>query len=96
MIHHAKILKPFLEKNKDKLELMFLPAYSPDLNPIEGLWKWMREEVTQQHCHSSIAALSQACHAFIERINLEPNLLIKRLWPRFDLDPDFEKLLVSN
>ena len=76
--------------------LIRLPAYSPDLNPIEGLWKWMREEVTQQHCHSSIAALSQACHAFIERINLEPNLLIKRLWPRFDLDPDFEKLLVSN
>jgi transposase len=33
--HHAKILKPFLEKNKDKLDLMFLPAYSPDFNPIE-------------------------------------------------------------
>jgi len=24
-----------------------LPSYSPDLNPIEGLWKWMREELTQ-------------------------------------------------
>ena len=23
-------------------------ADSPDLNPIEGLWKWMREEVTPQ------------------------------------------------
>ncbi|MCB0198496.1 MAG: transposase [Anaerolineae bacterium] len=27
--------------------MMPLPGYSPDLNPIEGLWKWMREEVTQ-------------------------------------------------
>lgn len=73
-----------------------LPAYSPDLNPIEGLWKWMREEVTQLHCHLTLQALIEACKEFIQRINLEPDLLLKRLWPKFDLDPDFEKLLVSN
>ncbi len=33
--HHGKLLKPYLEKNKDKIELIFLPAYSPDFNPIE-------------------------------------------------------------
>ena len=27
------------------LYLIPLPSYSPDLNPIEGLWKWMREDV---------------------------------------------------
>ena len=35
-IHHAKLLKPFLDENKDRLKLMFLPAYSPELNLIEG------------------------------------------------------------
>lgn len=44
--HHAKILKPFLEKNKQKIELMFLPAYSPDLNPIERVWWYMRKKIT--------------------------------------------------
>ncbi len=43
--HHARILKPFLEKNKDKIELMFLPAYSPDLNPIERIWWYMRKKI---------------------------------------------------
>lgn len=76
--------------------LIRLPAYSPDLNPIEGLWKWMREEVTQLYCHPTLQALAQACYEFIDRINLEPNLLLKRLWPKFDLDPDFEELLVSS
>ena len=76
--------------------LIRLPAYSPDLNPIEGLWKWMREEVTQLCCHPTLQALAEACLEFINRINLEPDLLLKRLWPKFDLDPDFEKLLVSN
>jgi transposase len=28
-----------------KIELHFLPPYSPNLNPIERLWKWMKERV---------------------------------------------------
>jgi transposase len=44
--HHAKLLKPFLEKNIEKLELVFLPAYSPDLNPIERVWWYMRKKIS--------------------------------------------------
>jgi len=36
--HHAKLLTPFLERHKDKLQMIFLPAYSPDLNPVERVW----------------------------------------------------------
>ena len=28
-----------------KIQLHFLPPYSPNLNPIERLWKWMKERV---------------------------------------------------
>jgi len=73
-----------------------LPGYSPDLNPIEGLWKWMRTEVTQHHCHASVPALFEACQAFIQRINRDPEQVISRLWPKFELDPDYEKFLVSS
>lgn len=44
-IHHAKLIQPFLEKQKERLELLFLPPYSPTLNPIEGLWKWLKMSV---------------------------------------------------
>jgi len=44
--HHAKMLKPFLEKNKDRIELFFLPAYSPDFNPMERIWWYMRKKIT--------------------------------------------------
>lgn len=44
--HHAKVLKPFLEKNKDRIELLFLPPYSPDLNPMERVWWYMRKKIT--------------------------------------------------
>lgn len=76
--------------------LMPLPGYSPDLNPIEGLWKWMREDVTQLHCYPTMRALFDACKDFIDRINLNPDQILNRLWPKFHLNPEFEKLLLSN
>jgi transposase len=35
-VHHGKaILKPWLEKNKEFIEVFYLPSYSPELNPDE-------------------------------------------------------------
>jgi transposase len=78
------------------IELVYLPGYSPDLNPIERLWGWLREEVTRGHCHGSVGELLEAAQAFIAGINHDPVALVERLWPTFELDPEFEeKLRVS-
>ncbi|MBK8947479.1 MAG: transposase [Flavobacteriales bacterium] len=34
-VHHAKVLRPWLEKHKERIELFFMPGYSPELNPVE-------------------------------------------------------------
>ena len=34
-IHHSKLLAAWLNKNKDKIEVYFIPPYSPELNPDE-------------------------------------------------------------
>lgn len=44
--HHAKRLQPFLERNKDKIVCIYLPAYSPDFNPMERVWWYMRKKIT--------------------------------------------------
>ena len=92
--HVAKVVTA--EAARLGIEVVKLPGYSPDLNPIERLWDWMREEVTRGHCHSSLPALRAACQWFITQINGDPEGVIDRLWPKFDLDPEHEaKLLVS-
>jgi transposase len=91
--HRARIVQTAVAEMG--FTLLPLPGYSPDLNPIEGLWKWMREEVTQNHCYATVRELFDACKAFIDQINADPVQIISRLWPKFDLDPDFEKLLFS-
>ncbi|MHA1326897.1 MAG: IS630 family transposase [Promethearchaeota archaeon] len=45
-IHHSKVLNAFLEANKNRIELMFLPSYSPDLNPMEWFWRFLWKQVT--------------------------------------------------
>jgi transposase len=36
-VHHSKNVKEWLEKNNEKIELFYLPSYSPELNPDEYL-----------------------------------------------------------
>ncbi len=40
--HHAVMLAPFLRKYRSVLSLLFLPPYSPQLAPIERVWKLAR------------------------------------------------------
>lgn len=91
--HRADRLKAVAARRG--MELMSLPSSSPDLNPIEGLWKGMRAEVTPHACHATRAELFGACPAFVESRNQDPLAMITRLWPKFDLDPEVEKLRFS-
>lgn len=36
-VHHSKLVKEWVEANSSRIELFFLPSYSPDLNPDEYL-----------------------------------------------------------
>jgi transposase len=36
-VHHAKKVKAWVEKNEDRIEIFYLPSYSPNLNPDEYL-----------------------------------------------------------
>ena len=40
--HHAKLLAPYLRCHARDLRLLFLPPYSPQLAPIERVWKLTR------------------------------------------------------
>jgi transposase len=43
--HHAKLLKAWLV-NHPELEIIYLPPYSPELNPVERAWWYMRKKIT--------------------------------------------------
>ena len=36
-VHHARVVKAWLEEKKELIEVFYLPVYSPELNPDEYL-----------------------------------------------------------
>jgi transposase len=78
-IHHAKLIQPFLLKCKDFLDLVFLPPYSPQLNPIEGLWGWLKRTCIYNVFYKSVQEIADAVQAFLFEINHTPLQTIDRL-----------------
>ncbi len=78
------------------ITLVPLPGYSPDLMPVEPLWRWLREDVTYHHCHATAEDLTRRVAAFEARINHDPCVVADRLWVKDHLDPDEEKLRFSS
>lgn len=44
--HHAVMVQDWLKENADRIELFFLPAYSPDLNGVEHVWRLTKRKAT--------------------------------------------------
>ena len=45
--HKTKKVKEFLEDNKEKIKLYYLPPYSPELNPDEEVWNWTKNNLNK-------------------------------------------------
>ena len=64
-------------KNKDvhnylatsKIKLYFLPPYSPNLNPIERLWKWMKERIIYNTYYPGFDEFKTAIFGFFSIIS---------------------------
>lgn len=62
--HRSKEVANWAEAHKIKLH--FLPAYSPNLNPIERLWKVMNEHARNNRFFSSPKIFRAAIHSFFQ------------------------------
>jgi putative transposase len=59
-----------------RLILMYLPTYSPWLNPIEMLWRHFRREVTHCELFASVKALVEATLDFFKLYNQSPEKVL--------------------
>ena len=60
--HHSRLHRPWRDQHAPHFALDFLPAYSPELNPIEGLWDQV-QDVTCNRRHESLDALEDTLTA---------------------------------
>lgn len=76
--HHAVLLKPLLRKYRKTLRLLFLPPYSPQLAPIERVWKLVRRLAVHNRYFATLEAVLVAVNACF-RLWQRPNPVLRRL-----------------
>jgi transposase len=65
--HRSKALK--IPKN---ISLIFLPPYSPELNPVEHIWDYIREQKRfNNHSFNSLADVESSLENALKEINQE-------------------------
>lgn len=77
------------------LEIVRLPGYSPDLMPVEHLWKWLREEVTYNDCPLTLDELLERVEDFEAKLQDQPQAVARCLHIRTQLNSTEEELRFS-
>jgi transposase len=65
--NHSRKLKQFLKKYK-RIELYYLPPYSPNLNPIERLWLLFQKKILHNTCYPTFSEFQAATLSFFANI----------------------------
>lgn len=73
---HAKVLG---------IKLHYLPPYSPNLNPVERLWKLMHEEVRYNKYYGKFCEFTEATLGFFKSIGRKKCILRERITDNFQI-----------
>lgn len=85
--HKSNEIKKFVSQTKIKLH--YLPPYSPNLNPIERLWKIMHEQVTYNRYYEKFKDFTEGILGFFENIEKYRTIIQSRITDKF------QKLLLA-
>ena len=95
---HAKVLMAWVEQIKAQtgvtFDLKYLPAYSPNLNLIERLWKFLRKEALQKW-HPTFEDMQQAVAGVLDNLPRYSEQLSTLMTERFHLTETVSTIVVG-
>jgi len=71
-VHHSKLVKAWLEENKEQIEVFYLPSYSPELNPDEYLNGDLKQSIRSGLPARSEKALTRKTRSFMRKLQNRP------------------------
>ncbi|HET7291478.1 MAG TPA: transposase [Vicinamibacteria bacterium] len=73
--HRAVEVKDWIQANRHWLSVERLPAYAPELNPVEGLWSWTKGTRLANVCADSLGPLVARVKKGASHLRRHPNTL---------------------
>ena len=71
-VHRSALVREWLARHKAQIEVFYLPSYSPELNPDEGLNADLKQNITRKAPLRSKPALRQAAISHMRRLANSP------------------------
>ena len=76
--YKSKIIQEALQKEEySHIEIIFLPPYAPNLNPIERVWKFFKKKVLKNKFYQTFQKFKDAIDEFFNQTLKEPKMVEK-------------------
>ena len=72
--HRSTAMRAWLNRQRSWLVVERLPAYAPDLNPVEGLWSTLKAVELANLTGPTLGEVLAQAHRCIQRIRTTPHL----------------------
>ena len=73
--HRSKAVREVCSAEAERLEIVYLPAYAPELNASESIWKYMKVEKLGNRVHESLADVYRSVGRALESLRYRHDLL---------------------
>lgn len=74
--HTSQEMKAFFEEQRERLTVYQLPAYSPDYNPIEYLWRKTKRKASHNKYFAEFGKLTEAVDQALEHFKQAPDKVL--------------------
>jgi transposase len=75
-VHRAKLVSAWVGRHAERIELHFLPGYSPELNPVELLNHDVKANAAGRRRPRSAGELRQELYGYLRRRQRQPQVLV--------------------
>ena len=76
-VHRARLVSAWVGRHADRIELHFLPGYSPELNPVELLNHDVKANAAGRRRPRSAQELRDELHGYLRRRQRQPAVLVR-------------------
>ena len=82
--HRSKLVKAFVAEQKGQVWLERLPAYAPELNPVEYIWGYWKKHELPNFCPRDYYQLSSQARKALSRMR-KRKTLVTAFWKQAEL-----------
>lgn len=82
--HRSRLVRAYVETRRGAIQLERLPAYAPELNPVEYIWGYLKQHALANFCAHDLAQLSDVARQKLRSMQRRATL-VTAFWKQAEL-----------